>query len=86
MMEKLAQESSKTERDRRKLEKQFNEIDSQVTPEALQDCTNRICERINRLAPFRVSVNNGFGLFDSNQNSQNISQKVSEIAQRIRGF
>jgi hypothetical protein len=86
MIEKLAQESSKTERDRRKLEKQFKEIDSQVTPEALQDCTNRICERINRLAPFRVSVNNGFGLFDSNQNSQNISEKVSKIAQSIRGF
>ena len=79
-----AEESSKTKRDRRKLLAKQDAIESQITPEALQDCYRRICERMNRLAPLRVPVTHTFGLFDSNQNPKDVSERVSKIAESLR--
>ena len=77
-------DSLKTERDRRKLQAKFDAIDSRVTAEALNDCNKRICERINRLAPLRVPVDHKFGLFDSNQNPKDVSERVSKLAESLR--
>ena len=80
----IAEESAKTLRDRRKLLARFNDVDEQITREALDNCVFRIRERINRLAALRVPLGNSFELFDSNRHPKDLSDRVKKIATSIR--
>ena len=81
--QETAEESAKTQRDRRKLLAKFAEIDEQVTEAAIQHAAFRIRERINRLAALRVPLGNSFELFDSNRNPKDLSERVKKIATNL---
>ena len=79
----LAEESTKTQRDRKKLEARLKEMDEKITQEALRHAAFRIKERINRLAALRVPLGNSFELFDSNKHPKELSERVRKIAEGI---
>lgn len=82
----LAEESSKTKKTREKLRKHLQEMDQNVTPQALKRKSLEIHRWISRHAPHRVVLKSkSISLFDENQNTANGSQKVSEFMLRLRG-
>lgn len=86
-LSQMAKESQKTQRDRRKLLERFKLLDMQITKEALEDCIDRIKDRISRQAPFRVSLDrSSFELFDSNKHPKALSERVSRIASAIHNM
>ena len=81
----LAEESAKTRRAREKLKKKLEALDSQITPEALQEKTIEIHRWIERhLSDRTVLKTKEIALFDENQNTATVSKKVSEIAEQLR--
>jgi len=82
----LAEESSKTKKTREKLRKHLQEMDQNVTPQALKRKSLEIHRWISRHAPHRVVLKSkSISLFDENQNTASGSQKVSELMIRLRG-
>ena len=82
----LAEESSKTKKTREKLKKHLQEMDQNVTPQALKRKSLEIHRWISRHAPHRVVLKSkSISLFDENQNTANRSQKISELMLRLRG-
>ena len=81
---KYAEESLKTKRAREKLKKQFNELETRITPEALKEKTVEIHRWIARHAHHRVVLKNkNISLFDENQNAAKLSQRISGIAKGL---
>lgn len=81
----IAEESEKTRRARKKLEKQFREIDAKITPEALKKKSDEIHRWIARHAEMReVLRNKNISLFDANQNAAEISKKIVEVAKNLQ--
>lgn len=81
----IAQESEKTKRARNKLQKQFEDFDKQVTPQALKKKTIEIHRWIARHAPHRVALKTkAISLFDENQNTAQVSAKVCDVLDQIQ--
>ena len=81
---KLVVESDKTKKARDKLKKQFEEIEKQITPEALKQKSLEIHRWIARHAHNRVILKNkNISLFDENQNTATFSQCVSTISRKL---
>lgn len=82
---KYAEESLKTKRAREKLRKQIEESESKITPEALKEKTKEIHRWIARHAHHRITLKNkDISLFDENQNTAKLSQRVTVIADSIQ--
>ncbi|CCB88669.1 hypothetical protein [Simkania negevensis] len=80
----LAEESSKTKKTREKLRKYLQEMDENVTPQALKRKSLEIHRWISRHAPHRIVLKSkSISLFDENQNTADRSQKISELMLRL---
>lgn len=88
MLEKkmqLAEESPKTKKAREKLKKQLEALDRKITPQALQKKTIEIHRWIERHAQHRVVLKNkSICLFDENQNTAALSQRVVQLADKLK--
>lgn len=81
----LADESEKTKKAREKLKKRLNTFDAKMTKEALEKKTVEIHRWIARHADNRVVLREkSISLFDENQNAAEISQRISQVAKRLR--
>ena len=79
-LEECVGESEKTKRAREKLKKRLDLLEKQITKEALNKKIIEIHDRISRHAPCRVVLKRKtISLFDNNQNSAEVSNKVSEV-------
>lgn len=82
---KYEEESSKTKRAREKLKRHLNAIDAQITHEALKKTRVEIHQWIARHAHHRVPLKEkNISLFDENQNTAGLSQRVASLAQQIQ--
>jgi len=82
----LAEESLKTKKTREKLRKHLQEMDQNVTPQALKRKSLEIHRWISRHASHRVVLKSkAISLFDENQNTAELSQKISELVNRLQG-
>jgi hypothetical protein len=80
-----AEESLKTRKAREKLKKQFDEVEKQITPQALEKKTLEIHQWIARHARHRVVLKlKTISLFDENQNAAGLSSRVSAIAKQLQ--
>ncbi len=81
---RIAPESLKTRKAREKLLKHWEDVEKQITPEALQEKTDEIHRWIARHAQYRVPLKEkNISLFDENQNAAKISQRVTAVAQKL---
>jgi hypothetical protein len=81
----IAEESIKTRKVREKLKKHLEKIDSQVTQQELNRKLSEIHRWISRHASHRVSIKaKSFSLFDENQNTAKISQKVAALVFQLK--
>ena len=81
----LAEESAKTKKTREKLRKHLNEMDQNMTPQALKRKSIEIHRWISRHASHRVVLKSKtISLFDENQNTASLSQKVSLLVSRLK--
>lgn len=82
---KLAQESSKIQRARRKLERQLQEWDRQVTDPALKKVVEQMRKWIADHAAIRISLKEkgGLCLFDQNRNTADLSQRVQKLQEKL---
>jgi hypothetical protein len=79
-----APESAKTRRAREKLKKQFEETQRKITPQALEKKSHEIHRWIARHAHNRVVLRSKtISLFDENQNTAKLSERVSKLAQSL---
>jgi hypothetical protein len=82
---KYAEESTKTRRAREKLKRQLQAIDAKINPDALQQARLDIHRWIARHAHHRVVLRNkNISLFDENQNTANLSNRVANLAHAIQ--
>ena len=83
---KNAQESAQVRKARKKLEEQFREESSKVTPEALKNVQDKIYRWIERHSKDRVNLRDKnvavYTLFDGNQNP---AKTVSKYIEHLRG-
>lgn len=80
----FAEESSKTKKTREKLRKHLQEMDQNVTPQALKQKSLEIHRWISRHASHRVILKSkAISLFDENQNTAGFSQKISQLSRRF---
>ncbi len=81
----LADESPKTRRAREKLKRQLNALDKKITPQALKKKAIEIHRWIERHAQHRVVLKSkSICLFDENQNTADLSQRVVVIAEKLK--
>lgn len=81
---KIAEESEKTKKTRAKLRKRLEEIDLGITPQALKRKSSEIHRWIARHASERVPLRTkSISLFDENQNTAGLSQKVNAVMERL---
>ena len=81
----IAEESLKTKKVREKLRKRLEKIDEEVTQQALNRKITEIHRWISRHAMQRVTLKSkSISLFDENQNTAKISQKVSVFAIKLK--
>ncbi len=78
-------ESEKTERDRRKIAKLLSAADSMHTEENIEKAKKQNRERLYRQTD-RLPVDTANGLFDANQNPEEMSIKVKKMAETIRDY
>ena len=79
-IKKIASESDKTIKARVKLKKQLEKVDRQVTQEALKRKVQEIHHWISRHAHNRVVLKSkNISLFDENQNTAKLSNRVNDI-------
>lgn len=80
-----AEESERTKRAREKLKKQLEEIEGQVTSNAVAEKKEEIHRWISRHAPYRVVLpKKNISLFDENQNAASESKKIRQLAEEIK--
>ena len=80
----LAEESYKTKKTREKLRKYLQEIDQNLTPQALKKKSMEIHRWIARHAENRIALKSKtISLFDGNQNTAKISQKISGLISQL---
>lgn len=78
-----AQESSKIQRARGKLEERLKEFDC-ILPKDLERKMIEIHDRIARHATDRIpTLRKSLSLFDNNENPAGVSRIVSSVAQRV---
>lgn len=81
----IAEESLKTRKAREKLKRQLEVLEKKVTPQALERKAIEIQRWIARHASNRVALKNkSISLFDENQNTAGLSQRVSQLADQIK--
>ncbi len=81
----LVEESHKTKKTREKLRKYLQQIDQNLTPQALKRKSIEIHHWIARHAPNRIVLKSkAISLFDENQNTAKISQRVSGLISRLK--
>ena len=81
----LAEESSKTKKTREKLRKYLNEMDQGITPQALKRKSSEIHRWIARHSRDRIALRSkSISLFDENQNTADLSQKVNIIVKKLQ--
>ncbi len=81
----LAEESEKTKKTREKLQKRLEEIDQEITPQALKRKSSEIHRWIARHACERITLcTKSISLFDENQNTADLSQKVNAVVKRLK--
>lgn len=81
----LADESPKTRKAREKLKKQLEAFDRKITPQALQKKSIEIHRWIERHAHHRVVLKSkSICLFDENQNTADLSQRVTLLAEQLK--
>lgn len=82
---KIAEESIKTKKVREKLKRHLEKIDEEITQQALNRKITEIHRWISRHAMQRVTLKSkSISLFDENQNTAKISQKVSTFAIKLK--
>lgn len=82
---KLAEESDKTKKAREKLKRRLMDMEKKVTEQALERKNMEIHRWIARHAPQRVVLRTkNISLFDENQNTAEISQKISKVALQLK--
>lgn len=80
----IAEESVKTKRAREKLQKKFQAIEEQISQKELEKKNVEIHRWISRHATNRVVLKNkNISLFDENQNTAKISQRITNIVQNL---
>lgn len=80
----IAQESLKTRKAREKLKKQLENIEKKITPQALERKTIEIHRWIQRHASQRIVLKSkAISLFDENQNTAKLSQKIIALAEKL---
>lgn len=85
-MNRFAEESPKTQKARKKLQKQLDAVDKLITQQALERKAIEIHRWIARHAPNRVVLKSkAISLFDENQNAAPESQKVAQLVDQIKG-
>ncbi len=82
-LKKIAEESQKTERDRKKIAKMLQEAEELHTKENIEKAKKQNRERLYRQND-RLPVDNMNGLFDANQNPQEMSVRLKKMAEMIR--
>lgn len=81
----LADESPKTRKAREKLKKQLDALDKKITPQALEKKSIEIHRWIERHAVHRVALKSkNICLFDENQNAADLSQRVTQLAEKLK--
>lgn len=81
----LAEESPKTKKAREKLQKRFQQMDAQMTREALHQKSVEIHRWISRHAERRIPLREKtISLFDEGENIAQVSEKVEKVAQQLR--
>lgn len=81
----IAEESHKTRKAREKLKRHLDEVEKQITPQALEKKTLEIHQWIARHARHRVVLRlKAISLFDENQNAARLSHRVTSIAEQIQ--
>jgi len=81
----IAEESAKTRKAREKLKRQLEALEKKVTPQALEKKAIEIHRWIARHAPTRVALKTkSISLFDENQNTADLSQRVHSLADQIK--
>ncbi len=81
----LAQESDRTERNRKKIAKLLDDTDKMFTQENLEKAKMQNRERLYRQTD-RLPVDPSEGLFDANQNPEKMSARVKKMADAIREY
>lgn len=81
----IAEESMKTERDRKKIAKMLMETEELHTEENLEKAKMHNRERLYRQTD-RVRIDSTTGLFDANQNPEEMSLKVKKMAETIKDY
>ena len=80
---KWAEESAKTQKAREKLKRQFEVLDKKITPQALERQAIEIHRWIARHASSRITLKNkSISLFDENQNTAALSQRIRALADK----
>ncbi len=83
----LAEESEKTKKTREKLRKRLEEMDQGITPQALKRKSSEIHRWIARHARERIALRSkSISLFDENQNTADLSQKVSAVVEKLKSL
>lgn len=81
----VVEESFKTRKVREKLKKHLEKIDQKITQQELNRKISEIHRWISRHATHRVSVKaKSFSLFDENQNTAKISQKIAALTVQLK--
>jgi hypothetical protein len=80
----IAEESIKTRKAREKLKRQLEANDKKITPQALEKKSIEIHRWIARHAQNRVILKSkSISLFDENQNTADVSSRVSNFVDQI---
>lgn len=80
----LAEESEKTKKLREKLNRHLISIEEKVTQQALDRKINEIHHWISRHASHRIPLKSkAISLFDENQNTAKVSQKVINLVKKL---
>ena len=81
----VVQESAKTRKTREKLKKRLDALDQKITPQALKEKVIEIHRWIALNAGHRVLLRTKeISLFDENQNTADVSRKVSGVAVQVQ--
>lgn len=80
-----AEESPRTKKAREKLQKQLDDIENQMTSDALDEKKADIQRWISRHASQRVVLSRkAIALFDENRNAAEASRRVHQVAETIK--
>lgn len=84
MRKKLAEETERTIKARKKLKKRLGVLDEKVTDQALEQKSDEIHRWISRHASNRVVLKEkSISLFDSGRNTAKMSSKLEKMAKEI---